>query len=156
MPLLLTTVILAVTALALPTSTNPILSRQIPQSKGLGVGELFSQLTFTTYAEPSCQGSGNAFTTAYGFFEAFQMQSYSLSRSLHANEVLDFYTGFGTGLQSKYSVDHAVDGHYTEACLQYDSTAGINATTNDDEGHGRWNGCHTLNNNEWCAMIWQS
>ncbi len=82
------------------------------------------------------------------------MQSYSLSRSLADDEHLDFFTGNSTGLADQYSVDHPTDGHYTEACLFYDSTAGVNATTHDYQGHGRKNGCHSLNNNEWCANLY--
>lgn len=83
------------------------------------------------------------------------MKSYSLSRSLDDQERLDFFTGDGVGLASKYSVDFAMDdANADEACVQYDSTAGVNATTHDNKGHGRWNGCHTLNNNEWCANLW--
>ena len=155
MTALLTTAFLAATLLALPTSTTRILPRALP-AEGVGQGDLYSQLTYTTYAEINCQGSGHTVTGGYGYYTAYQTQSYHLSRALRNNEVLDFYTGFGTGLPSKYSVDHAMDGDYDDACLQYDSTAGINATTHDNEGHGRHIGCHTLVNNEWCSNIYQT
>lgn len=83
------------------------------------------------------------------------MQSYSLSRHLSDDEVLQFFTGHEDDVSgSRYQVDHNMDGHYTEACLLYDSTAGINATEDDTHGHGRLKGCHNLINNEWCANMW--
>ena len=146
---------LAIAALTLPIATNPILPRDDPQPLGIDPRLLFSDgLEFTTYADKSCQGDGIHFKGAYGLYEAFQMRSYKLSRSLTKNERLDFFTAFGTGLPDRYSVDHAMDGQYTEACVLYDSTAGVNATTHDDQGHGTWNGCHTLKNNEWCANLY--
>lgn len=159
MALILIIAILAIAALTLPTATNPILPRDYPPPQGIDQGLLFSKgLEFTTYANKSCQGDGHAFKGAYGYYAAFQMQSYSLSRSLADDEQLDFFTGNSTGLPDQYSVDHATDGHYTEACLFYDSTAGVNATTHDNQGHnqshGRNNGCHTLKNNEWCANLY--
>lgn len=155
MAVILTTALFAVTALALPINTVPVSLRDTPQALGVDPGELFpADLMFTTYAEKSCEGEGHAFKSAYGYYDAFQMQSYSLTRSLHDYEVLDFYTGFGTGLNSRYAVDHAMDGNYAQACVQYNSTAGINATTYDNKGHGRWDGCHELKNNEWCAVMW--
>ena len=82
------------------------------------------------------------------------MQSYHLSRSLLDNEVLDFYSGSRTDLQHKNTINHAMNGHYTEACWLYDATAGLNATTDDiPRKQGVEIGCHTLNQNEWCAMI---
>ena len=146
---------LAIAALTLPISANPILPGDFPLPLGPDPGRPFSPgLEFTTYANKSCKGEGHVFTSAYGYYAAFQMQSYTLNRSLTANERLDFFTGNGTGLPDRWSIDHAMDGHYTEACLLYDSTAGINATTHDNQGQGRGNGCHTLNNNEWCANLY--
>ena len=88
------------------------------------------------------------------------MYSYHLSRELGTSEVLDFYSGSATDLKVNNTYDPALDGHYTEACWLYDATAGVNATTKDSADrsgphHGRNQGCHTLNKNEWCAVIWK-
>lgn len=113
--------------------------------------------TFTTFADKSCKVGKQEFSApraGYGFYEAYQMQSYHLSHDLQNFEKLDFFTGYGVAPQ-RYAINHAVDSHYTESCLQYDSTAGDNATTDDDKDHGgRKAGCHTLNNNEWCANLY--
>lgn len=87
------------------------------------------------------------------------MNSYRLSRPLEENEVLDFYSGLATSKVVNNTFDSTLDGHYTEACWLYDVTAGVNATSHDD-GHdedkdGRQKGCHKLNKNEWCAIVWQ-
>lgn len=162
--MLLSTVFLAIAALSLPTSATPVLPRgdaDPPPPLGIDIGNIETvDLVFTSYTDEHCQNDGQAFRTAFGFYMAQNMKSYHLNRSLKKDEVLEFFTGYGTGLSSKYSVDNTMDGHYTEACLQYDSTAGINATTNDDpqnagSSQGRWSGCHTLHNNEWCANIYE-
>lgn len=157
MTLLLTTAFLAATALALPT-TPLVQSRgsDNPQPLGVESGQLFDQLNFTTYESQHCTGAGRVWTgSGYGLYNVAQMQSYSLTRSLNDNEVLEFFTSLGAGLQSKYSVDYGLT-RYADACALYDSTAGINATTSDNKGHGRWEGCHTLENNEACANLFQT
>lgn len=141
MALILTTAFIAIIALALPAITTPVLPRQdYPPPLGVEAGTLFpAGFTFTTFADKSCKGVGHVFSddgAGYGDYAPWQMQSYHLSRDLKSYEILEFFTGFGTGLQNKYSVDHAMDSHYTESCLQYDSTAGTNATTDDDKDHG--------------------
>ena len=143
---------IAVTALALPNSINPLLPRDFPPPLGINQGHDFSGLTFKLYAEKDCKGDpAGIYTGSYGFYEAYQMQSYNLSRQLMANEVLDFYSGLRPDSRDKNKFNHGVNGHYTEACWMYDTTAGVNATT--DGLHGTHLGCHTLKNIEWCAMI---
>ena len=82
------------------------------------------------------------------------MRSYHLSRDLRDNEVLDFFTGLGKGLPTRYARDFGLDDHYEQACIWYDSTAGINATKHGEQSHGRKVGCHDLMNNDACASIW--
>ena len=89
------------------------------------------------------------------------MQSYHLSRALRGAERLDFFAGPGGDDEPvNHTIDHALDGHYTEACLLFDVRAGVNATTHDKgvddpaDSHGRNVGCHKLVRNEWCANIW--
>ena len=162
MALILTTAFIAIIALAHPAITTPVLPRQdYPPPLGVEAGTLLPVgFSFTTYAKKSCEGEGNVFAeytnASYGDYAPWQMRSYHLSRALKDNEKLDFFTGFGTGLQSKYSVDLVVNGHYTESCLQYDSTAGDDATTDDDDKDhdGRKGRCHDLKNNEWCANLY--
>ena len=94
------------------------------------------------------------FDNAYSNYLPYQTRSYSLSRSLERKiKVLEFFTGYGTGLPSRSSVDRAMDGDVQDACQQYDASAGVNAATHDNEGQGRWNECHTLVSNEWCANL---
>ena len=94
------------------------------------------------------------------------MKSYRLSRTLYEYERLDFYAGLGTDLKINNTVDDARNTHYTESCLQFDVTAGLNATVNEvatknevatnPAYDGKTEGCHTLDKNEWCAIIWIS
>ena len=85
------------------------------------------------------------------------MQSYKLSRALHDNEVLEFFTSLGAGAPSRYSVDYGLNDEGEAACVLYDSTAGLNATDGDDNnGDGRGKGCHTLKHNEACANLFQT
>ncbi|KAL9065675.1 MAG: hypothetical protein Q9161_008061 [Pseudevernia consocians] len=151
MTLILTTVFLAVAALALS---------DFPLASEIDSGSLFNDLTFTVYPEKGCQSkAAGIYTGQYGFYEPYQMQSYHLSRTLHANETLDFYAGLGTDTQVNNTIDHTMDGNYSEACWIYDATAGLNATTQDKADKlskhlGKEKGCHTLDKNEWCALIW--
>lgn len=157
MALILASAFLAVAALAFPNPTNPLLRRNFPQAQGTGQGLDFDKLTFTVYEGGDClrQPKG-VYKGSYGFYEAHQMMSYKLSRPLNPNEVLDFYSGSATDLSVNHTYNPAVENHYTEACWLYDATAGVNATTQDDLGReeGRKAGCHTLLQNEWCAIIW--
>ena len=161
MALILTTAFIAITALALPNPnpTSNIQSREFPQPLGSRSGASFSyDLTFKIYAEQNCTGEPAG---SYGFYEAYQMQSYHLSRTLGWAETLDFFAGPGGDDEPvNHTIDHALDGHYTESCLLFDVRAGVNATTYDKgvddptDSHGRNVGCHTLVRNEWCANIW--
>ncbi|CAD6584814.1 MAG: hypothetical protein ASARMPREDX12_001758 [Alectoria sarmentosa] len=158
---LLLTTAFALIALALPSPPNLIdalLPRDFPQPLGVYHGAPFEGLTFTIYAERNCKGTpAGIYTGDYGLYEAYQMQSYHLSRTLLDNEVLDFYSGTPTDLRAKNTINHNLNGHYTEACLLYDVTAGQNATTdNSADKAGKIQGCHTLNMNEWCAVIWNN
>ena len=36
-----------------------------------------------------------------------------------------------------------------DPCQQYGAPAKTNAMKHDNEGYGRWNGCHTLHSDEW-------
>ncbi len=161
MALILATAFLAIAALALPDPTS-LLARDFPPVVGFDTGSLFKDLTFTIYSEADCNDeAAGTYTGSYGLYEAYQMQSYHLSRALNGTENLDFYAGSGTDMQVNNTIDHTLDGHYTEACWVYDATAGLNATTHDKaaehgEHHGRDEGCHTLDKNEWCAMIWKA
>ncbi|CAF9932991.1 MAG: hypothetical protein ALECFALPRED_005459 [Alectoria fallacina] len=156
MALPLTTAFLATTALALPTSTDPVL----PQALGFDSGLDFLELTFTIYAEKDCKGEpAGIYVGSYGYYEAYQMQSYRLSRDLYDNERLDFYSGSETDQPHvNHSIVHTLDSHYTEACWLYDVTAGVNATEHDNinEHQGSNKGCQTLIENEWCAVIWKT
>ena len=165
MALILTTAFIAIIALALPNPkpTINILPPKLPQPLGSRSGAPFSlDLTFTIYAEPDCNGEpAGVYTSSYGFYEAYQMQSYHLSRALLWPETLDFFAGIGGDDEpANHTIDHTLDGHYTESCLLFDVRAGVNATTHDKgvddpaESHGRNVGCHTLVRNEWCANIW--
>ena len=162
MALILATALVAITALALPIPPNRLSPRDFPQPQGVGQGAKFdASLTFTIYSDINCNGNpAGIYTSSYGFYEAYQMQSYHLSRNLFMNETLDFYSGSPTHPQVDHAIDHSLDGHYTESCLQFDRRAGKNATTSDkpisdlQDNHGRKKGCHTLVANEWCAVIW--
>lgn len=161
MALILTTAFIAVTVLALPSSNDALVPRDFPPPLGSGQGQTFSPpLTFKVYAEEHCNGDPAAiYTGSYGLYEPYQMQSYHLSRTLNSSELLDFYSGSRTDPSDKNSFNDIVNGHYTEACWIYDTRAGLNATTEDQadiygEHHGKQKGCHTLVENEWCAIIW--
>ena len=161
MAIVLMTAVIAAIALALPNPAYPILPRDLPQPFGLDQGTDFRDLEFKIYAEPKCKGErAGDYTGSYGFYEAYQMQSYHLSRDLYDNETLEFYSGSGPGMEVDNTIDHSLDGHYTASCWVYDTTAGVNATADDKAveqgGHlglGGMEGCHTLNKNEWCAVI---
>ncbi len=151
-----TTIFITFTAFALITSAAPgvsISSRGAPEPLGKDANYRWTTLIFTTYSEPNCKGDSQKFQGdgAYGDFMACQMMSYYLNRHLDTYEQLDFFTGDGP---DRYSTDLTMNGNIAASCLQYDVTAGINATTHDDQGHGTHNGCHTLHNNEACANIW--
>lgn len=149
---ILTTAFIAVTALALSNPTDSLLPREdLPPPKGIDQGSPFVELEFTVYAEADCKGpAAGIFDGSYGFYAARQMQSYRLNRTLMSGqETLDFYAGpWLPGLsENNYTVDHALNGHYTTSCLSWDFTADYN---------GGEAGCHTLPQNEWCAMIWRT
>ena len=152
MAIVLTTALIAVTALALPDAAPPT------APPGLSPGGKFDdRLEFRPYKGVDCHGTAAAvFEGQYGYWEAFQMQSYSLSRSLKHYETLDFYSGIGTDGKINHTVDNSKSGHFSVSCLKFDLRAGVNATTSDtgDSPHGRDKGCHTLVHNEWCANIW--
>lgn len=161
MALILFTAFISVTALALPNPTGSFLPREVPDDLGLHPGTPFVDLEFRVYLGSDCKGNPAAiFDGQYGHFAGYQMRSYHLSRTLHDNEVLDFYAGLGTDLRVNHTYDETRNGHSTISCLQYDVTAGFNATEGDlnnyrnDHGDGTQAGCHTLNNNEWCPSIW--
>ena len=146
---ILTTAFIAVTALALPNPTNSLLPRDddFPQPIGVATGSPFYKLEFTVYAQEDCKGTpAGIFDGSYGFYAARQMQSYRLSRTLyHGQEELAFFAGPLPGLlELNHTVDHALNGHYTTSCLEYDFLVDLN---------GELKGCHTLPNNQWCAVI---
>ena len=164
---ILTTAFTALTALALPNPTDsplPTLPNDFPPGLGppgllgsleadqgtqFGVahGSPFDKLEFTVYAEPDCKGTpAGIYDGSYGFYSARQMQSYHLNRTLlHGAEQLDFYAGLLPGLlELNHTVDHDLDGHMSTSCLEHDFTMGL-----QDERVG----CHTLEFNEWCAVI---
>ena len=170
MALILATALVAIIALALPNPPNTLSPHDYPKAKGYLTGNQYNHnLTFTIYAEKKCTGNPQmTYSGQYGYYDAFQMQSYHLSRTLSKSEVLDFYSGSQTDLEVNHTIDYTLDGRYAEACWLYDATAGLNATTGDREfeenqeyqekqkHHGRHEGCHTLVANEWCAVIWHS
>ena len=127
---------------------------------GLRPGGKFDDgLIFKPYKGVDCHGKAAAeFDGQYGRWEAFQMQSYSLSRSLKHYETLDFDSGIGTDGKINHTVDNSKSGHSSLSCFEFDLRAGVNATTSDTghrpKFHGRNRGCHTLVHNEWCANIW--
>lgn len=165
---ILATAFIAIIALVLPAVTGPVLPRlDYPPPLGFTQGFDFLDLTFTLYAEKNCNGEPAAISKgSYGIYKAYQMQSYRLSRPLYEEEKLDFYSGSETDLYSSSetdllvnnTIDHALDGQPAETCWVYDTTAGVDATTHDNgaESHGRHQGCHTLDKNEWCAVIWKT
>lgn len=155
------TAFIATTALALPNPTHSLLRRDDPQPLGVekAWGTEFVDLVFTVYDGIDCDGHSVIYTGQYGFYSAFQMRSYRLSRHLRSNEMLDFYSGLG----NNHTVDHSLNGHFSKACLQFDARAGLNATGDDDNessymtgnfGDGTSKGCHTLRSNQWCANIY--
>ena len=161
MAMILTTAFIAVTALALPNPTESLLPRDdIPPAMGQAQGSPFDFLEFTVYAEKDCKGKpAGIFDGSYGYYAARQMQSYHLNRSLHHGaEVLDFFGGFLPGTKEvNHTVDHARNEHYTLSCSTHDVTAGLDGATTDRPAiRGEHKGCHTLVNNEWCAMIWNT
>ena len=166
MALILMTAFIAVTALALPNSpslTGPLRTSGFPVAQGVEQNIDFLDLTFTTYPKGTCQGGASGiYTGVYGFYVAHQMQSYRLTRDLFDDEALDFYSGSESDEEVNNTLDPSKEGHYTLSCWLYDATAGFNATTQDRasssfsaQHHGRTQGCHTLNKNEWYAIIWK-
>ena len=147
MSFILVIAFIAGAVLALPNPGDLLLPRDFPQSKGLEQGSSYDNLTFTIYSEQGCKGNPSGiYTGSYGFYEPYQMQSYDLSRPLLEAETLDFFSGPG-------EFDSTKNGHYTEVCLQYSASAGINAT--DDTENARLSGCHTLKQTQWCAILWE-
>lgn len=159
---ILTTALIAVTAIAHPNPTNPLVPRDFPQPVGKNSQGLDFEngLEFKIYERKNCEGSpAGVYTGNYGFYEAYQMQSYHLSRPLEGNETLDFYAGLEPVVGVNNTFDPTLNGQSTMSCLMYDATAGRNATEDDKaadqaEHLGKDKGCHTLNKNEWCAVIW--
>ena len=148
MAMILITAFIAVTALALPDAVFED-----------WIGRNFTDLIFKPYKGVDCHGKPAAvYEGQYGFWDALQMQSYSLSRPLEPYEFLDFYSGIGTDGMKNHTVDDSKTGHVSISCMNFDLRAGVNATTsdtgNDPKFHGRNQGCHTLVHNEWCAKIW--
>lgn len=161
MALILFTAFISATALALPNPTDSLLPLPVPDDLGVISGAPFAGLEFRVYLGSDCNDNPAAtFDGQYGHFAGYQMRSYHLNRTLYHNETLDFYAGLGTDLKINNTYDKTRNGHSTISCLQYDVTAGFNATEGDlnnyrnDHGDGTQAGCHTLNNNEWCASIW--
>ena len=137
--------------LALPNPGDVVLlERDIPQPLGINQGMDFNgSLTFTIYPETNCKGTPSGiYTGSYGFYDAHHMQSYSLSRQLAELETLQFFSGPGP-------YNPANNGHYTEQCVQFSATAGLNATHEGDRTDETTSGCHTLRQLQWCAVIWQ-
>ena len=134
--------------LALPSPGDLLLERDIPQPLGINQGMEFNgSLTFTIYPQQNCEGTPSGiYTGSYGFYDAHHMQSYSLSRHLGDSETLQFFSGPG-----KYNP--ANNGHYTEQCVEFSATAGLNATNARDISE-TLSGCHTLTQLQWCAVIW--
>ena len=162
MAMILTTAISAVTALALPDAP-PVTTVTVPAPaapSGVETGLNFTAgLVFKPYKGVDFHGDPAAiFYGQYGLWEAFQMQSYHLSRALEKHEYLDFYSGIGTDGNINNTVDNSKNAHFSVSCLKFDLRAGVNATTsdvgNEPKFHGRHEGCHTLVRNEWCANIW--
>ena len=162
MALILTTALIAVTALALPDAP-PVTTVTVPAPaapSGLETGLNFTAgLVFQPYKGVDCHGDPAAkYNGQYGFYDPWQMQSYRLSRSLEANEYLDFYSGIGSDGNINYTVDNSKSQDLSLSCVKFDLRAGVNATTSDvgkhPRFHGRNKGCHTLVHNEWCARIW--
>ena len=146
--MILTTAFIAITALALPDPTHSLRRRDFPQPIGQDQGKPFDKLELTVYAEQNCQGTpAGIFDGSYGFYAARQMQSYRLNRTLvHGYEQLDFYAGplLPGYLDLNHTVDMARNGHYTTSCLEHDTVADF---------IGERAGCHTLEVNQWCAVI---
>lgn len=167
MALILLTAFISVTALALPNPTNSLLPRDFPQPLGFDQGSPFDQLEIMVYSQENCgRKPAGIFDGNYGFYIGYQMKSYHLSRSLYDYENLDFYAGLGTDSKINNTVDDARNTHYTESCLQFDVRAGSNATISEVASEkeialqpaydGKTAGCHTLDKNEWCAIIWKT
>ena len=136
--------------LALPNPGDLLLRQDRPQPKGTDQGAPFDNLTLTLYPTPNCKGKpSDIWAGNYGFYDAEKTQSYSLSRLLLDDETLDFYSGPG-------EYDPAKNTHYTEQCWQFSARAGINATTDKPQSNARDQGCHTLTQIQWCAMLWKS
>lgn len=136
--------------LALPNPGDLLLRQDRPQPKGTDQGALFDNLTLTVYEGNNCKGKPSAiYTGNYGYYDAYKTQSYSLSRILQDDETLDFYSGPG-------EYDPAKNSHYAEQCWQFSARAGINATTDKEQSAARDQGCHTLTQFQWCAMLWKS
>ena len=177
MAMILTTAFLAVTALALPNpppvttittlvppTVHPVttVTVSLPSNapSGARTGQNFDDgLTFKPYKEVDCHGEAAAvYTGQYGLWEAYQMQSYSLSRALRNDEQLDFFAGIDANGNINNTADNSKNGHFTLSCFKFDVRAGANATTSDvgkdPKFHGRDEGCHTLVHNEWCANLW--
>ena len=163
MVMILTTAFIAVTALARPDAP-PVVTVTVPPPPAppsVDVGKKFDDgLIFKPYKGVDCHGEPAAvYDGQYGLWEAFQMQSYSLSRSLGPAEQLDFYSGIGSDGNINYTVDNSRSGHFSTSCFQFDLRAGVNATTSDvgnhPKIHGKKEGCHTLVHNEWCANLWK-
>ena len=136
--------------LALPNTGDLLLERDIPQPLGVNQGMEFNDsLTFKIFPEQNCKGNPSGiYTGSYGFYDAHDMRSYSLSRQLAELENLQFFSGPGP-----YVFEN--NGHYTEQCLQVSATAGLNATHAKDRTDETQKGCHTLTQLQWCAIIWQ-
>ena len=163
MVMILTAAFIAVTALALPNAplVATVTMQLTPAPSGVETGKKFdNDLKFKPYKGVDCHREPAAvYEGQYGRWEAFQMQSYSLSRSLRPAEQLDFYSGMGADGNINYTVDNSRSGHFSISCFRFDLRAGVNATTSDvgqhPKIHGRNKGCHTLVHNEWCANLWK-
>ena len=167
MAMILTTAFITVTALThynAPTLTTYTVTLTPAPTAPPGVrpGVDFDDgLVFKPYKGVDCHGEpANVFKGQYGYWEVFQMQSYSLSRALRPAENLDFYSGIGTDGNVNFTVDNSLNRQSSSTCMKFDRRAGVNATTsdtgNDPKFHGRNQGCHTLVHNEWCANIWNN
>lgn len=163
MVMILITALLTVTALALPNAppvTTVTVSLPSPVPSGAKTGKNFDDgLTLKLYKGIDCNDKPVAvYEGQYGWGEAYQMQSYSLSRSLRNEEQLDFYSGMDANGNINNTVDNSRNGHVSLSCFKFDVRAGANATTSDvgnhPKFHGRNEGCHTLVRNEWCSILW--
>ena len=154
MALILVTAFIAVTALAFPKPSDPLLPRDsLPSPKGDRAGTPFENLEFKVYVNKDCIGDpAGIYHGNYGYYhELQQMQSYHLNRTLEDAEKLAFFSGPETVLDNGLL--------HTQSCRVQTAPAGLDAATSDfhldsKDNHGRHEGCHTLTQLRFCPKIW--